>query len=404
MNNKGFTVIELILSFAFVSVLTISLLSLVMNYRQKEIYAADITELTRFKNNITMMIEKDIEQKLLKKIDYCTSGGNVVNRCIVLTFNDGTSKELRIAYYKDSKTIRSSTFRFNRYYIIYDGIIYEAPSAGNVEIRSDYMLDYTTKDDALENNLGLYKINIGLYHKSLKINSEISIVAIGKSRSQTTATGPYQAYNTGDLVAVTLNGSQNREFFYVIKDSNTFDGYVTLLYQCAWKGSEYCRANNSAKVAYNASLNFGNKYEGSAIYQVLDDAYSSWTNLNSRSDIRLITANEMTLLNNARNSATLTDVPSPVELDTANTATRNYMYIIKVKSSDPTWKPDYWTMSNYLTSGTEDSVWYVNSSDRTLKKGLVTEKHYVRPVIVLDKLYVSGKVSSRTDVAVLVDH
>ena len=50
MNKKGFTVIELILSFAFVSILTVSLFTLVMNYKTKEQHAADITELNQLEN------------------------------------------------------------------------------------------------------------------------------------------------------------------------------------------------------------------------------------------------------------------------------------------------------------------------------------------------------------------
>ena len=151
MNKKGFTVIELILSFAFVAVLTVALFSLVMNYRKKEQYAEEVTELTAYKNNITMRIQNDIEQKLLKDVKYCTSGGSRVNRCVEFTFQDGTKSKLQVLLEDVTDTVGESVFTYYRYYVVYDDILYPTPAPGSVEIRSDYMLENTDENDEIAN-------------------------------------------------------------------------------------------------------------------------------------------------------------------------------------------------------------------------------------------------------------
>ena len=62
-NNKGFTVIELIASFVFVSILSISLFSIIMNYRDKEIDSSIEADLLAFKSKLTIDIEQDIHRK-----------------------------------------------------------------------------------------------------------------------------------------------------------------------------------------------------------------------------------------------------------------------------------------------------------------------------------------------------
>ena len=64
LNNKAFTVIELIVSFAFVSVLSISLFAIVINYKEKEQDVSIETELLSFKSKMTVEIENDIQKKI----------------------------------------------------------------------------------------------------------------------------------------------------------------------------------------------------------------------------------------------------------------------------------------------------------------------------------------------------
>ena len=376
MNKKGFTVIELILSFAFVSILTVTMFQLVLNYKEKEQIAQDITELTSFKNNITMMIEKDLQVNILKTIDYCREGGvqgegAIINRCITLYFQNNTQKDLRIAYKEETVNVVTSHVKYNRYFIIYGDEIYEAPSSGEVEIRTDYMLEYSTKEDSLENHLGLYKIRIGLYHKGANANSEISIVAIGNTKANA-GTGAYKAYTVGQKLRIQVNsGAQgNQNYFYVIKNSDTFDGSVTLLYDGIWTGTH----------KYNSSLTVGNAFESSELNSVLDTVYSSWNNVSKREDVRLLTANEITSLGGQSPLARNYDTASPINIPSNAVTSILNAY------------DNFWTSSPYLSNSNSQYAWVYskNGSQGKLVKTKINEAHGVRPVIKIEKKYIMG--------------
>ena len=69
LNNKGFTVIELVLSFAFVSVLSVSLFAVVINYREKQQESSIETKLLSYKSKLIVDVQNDI-QKL--QVPFCT--------------------------------------------------------------------------------------------------------------------------------------------------------------------------------------------------------------------------------------------------------------------------------------------------------------------------------------------
>lgn len=386
MNKKGFTVIELILSFAFVAVLTVALFSLVMNYRKKEQYAEEVTELIAFKNNITMRIQNDIEQKLLKDVKYCTSGGSRINRCVEFSFQDGTKSQLQILLEDVTDHVGESVFSYYRYYVVYDDILYPTPAPGSVEVKSDYMLENSDENDELENNLGLYRVRVGFYHKDADVNAEINIVALGNAQVRPT-TAKYSAYTAGQKVGVTLNNGQvnSDERFTVLYDSDAYNKKVTLLYDCVWAvedsgGHGICSNLTTApatnyKLKFNVATSSGNKIEASNISDALTTAYNTWTNLGSRDDIRLLTANEATMLTGAPNSALLYDAPSSVNLGNSS-----YLYSV----------PDFWTESPYLTYGAQDSEWVVYSN-KTMQKQKVDTLHYLRPVITIDKKFINDQ-------------
>ena len=60
VNNKGMTIIELILCFAIVSVIVIALLNTVMNYKTKEQLEDTKKTIISYKNVITKVIQSDI--------------------------------------------------------------------------------------------------------------------------------------------------------------------------------------------------------------------------------------------------------------------------------------------------------------------------------------------------------
>lgn len=385
MNKKGFTVIELIISFAFVSALTASLFTLVLNYRDKEQAAADIVKINNFKNVISTVIQRDIETKILKKAEYCTNAGVYVNRCINLIFRDGTSKQLQIAYSEETANVYTSTLKYYKYYIIYDDVLYTVPAEGNIEVRADYMLNYTTRDDAIENKVGLYRINLNFYHKNLDVDAEVKITAMGEGYAKTGA-GDYKAYNIGDAVRVQVNsactyhedtatwtcsaGESYYENFHVIVPSDQYDRKVTLFADKNYGSSKMYEDTDHILTS--------NTFEDTMVYNELTSLYNKWTSIEQRSDIRLISANELSILAGTPMQARFFDVHGNISLGSLSSTTSNF-----IPSSDGN---NFWTSSPYLTPGKQTQMWIFKNNK--LHKANMTDSYNIRPVIRVDKVYV----------------
>ena len=368
LNKKGFTIIELIVSFAFVSILTASLFAVVINYKEKEQDVSVETELLSFKYKITIEIENDIQKKLLNYIEYCIdSNGNISNRCIILNFMDGTSKTLEIRSEKKTETIEDSTFTYDEPYILYGGVRYTPPDASRLFIKSDYMLQYTTLDDDLENNMSLYRIKISLEHVDIEKLFDITIVATGNKNVKTGTPAQYKAYNIGDLVKIQINGYQQLDF-YVIENSSEYNSNLTLLLASPTS----LPIEISSYLAYNVRNN-GNQYQNSLIYSQIQKLYNYWLTPDL---IRLITAEELGYLVYACPKYMQNDAPN---LDL---------------SSAPEWvyNSNYWTMTSKKESGVDNGtkVWVVDQTSKSLTSAFVDATYSLRPVIEINKKYVTN--------------
>lgn len=374
LNNKGFTVVELIASFVFSSILAISLFAVIINYRDKEEDSSIQTDLLAFKSQITIDIEKDIERNGLKEINYCTdSRGNRIARCIVLSFLKGDPKTFEIKEEGKVETMEGlngsdTSFSYTVPYLSYGGIRYDIPDAANINVRSDYLLEMTTVNDGLESNTPLYKIRVILVHNDLDADIDISIVADGSINFTDTMTNPYKTFAIGDRVSVILNSSEQKEF-RVIKASGGYDGKVTLLYD-----DDYSLATLPL-TAFNNSKSNGNQYEGSSIKGEIDVLGSRWANVD---EVRLITAEEVGYIVSSSPTFKQLDAP-PLSL-----------------SSAPAWlvSTNYYTMTSRLVSEDENKdmyVWYVNGTDKRVDQTYVDAKYQLRPVIVVDKRYIANQ-------------
>ncbi len=386
-NNKGFTVIELIASFVFSSILAISLFTVVLNYRDKETDTDLITRLQAFKSNFVIDVEQDIQKKGLYSIDYCINTtaepesdeyGQIIPRCAILTFDDGDTKTLAVKKTTKVDTILNrdgvpSNFDYVYLYIEYGDIKYNIPDETNVDIVTDYFLEQSTESDGLETNNPLYKIRIDLVHKDLPTNIAISIVASG-SKFIDYGSSPYSNFNIGDLVTIQLNESTQRKF-RVIQPSSGYNEFVTLLYDDVYDNSLLLSSTE-----FNTSISDGNDYNNSSIKintDVLASPSSStkWVNA---SRVRLITADEVGYI-----IATCPKNSSSVATSSISLA------------SAPSWlvSGNYWTMTGKVATSEEDRgkmAWYVNGNNKTLNFANVNEKYAIRPVIEVSKVYITA--------------
>ena len=99
LNNKGMSIIEIVLTFAIIMVIVVGMLSIIMNYRNKVSISMERLKLSTFKNTITKDIQDDILRLGISSIDkegYCRSVSGL-RQCINIVFKDGTEKALGIS-------------------------------------------------------------------------------------------------------------------------------------------------------------------------------------------------------------------------------------------------------------------------------------------------------------------
>ena len=177
-NNKGFTVIELILSFILVMFLALIMFALVNNYKNRQQEEALRRDLLSLQNTLTQDIYQDVVDKKVRNIKNCNTGGHIVNQCIVINFMDGTTKSLKIDEITKDATEDGTTFQYTTFNIVYGGVKYENPDPKFAKVVSDYLLTYTVAEDALEYGV-IYHIKIRISHQDLDEEFVIDVVTTG---------------------------------------------------------------------------------------------------------------------------------------------------------------------------------------------------------------------------------
>ena len=404
LNNKGFTVIELIMSFVFTSILALSLFAVVLNYRNRQMDESIKTDLLAFKSQLIIDVQKDIQMKGLHHIDYCEEENpvthvlNRVGRCIVLHFNDNpsTSKEFRIREDTSQDSLdhpdgSSDKFYYSIPYIVYGGIRYDIPDAANVSIRSNFILEETTFADGIETNTPIYKIRVDIAHNDIDGDMDISIVCEGTKRMDD-GEAPYQQYSIGDRVTIQLNATEQKPFI-VIKESSRSDAYLTLLYDGEYDNNPDSLV--SKYVNFNSDISAGNVYSNdSTISRKVSNIASSWVNAKK---VRLITFEEVEYIVNAcpyiRNVVQNDGDPEPYVTISTSGANANAPEWL-VKTNNGAQSINYWTSSgrDYAKDHPKygKRVWTVLDIDHSVTDSAVNSTFAVRPVIEVSKIYVTG--------------
>lgn len=179
LDKKGFTVIELILSFSLVMFLALGMFALVNNYRNREIKESVKKELLTFQNTLTQDIYEDTVERKVDYIKYCKdSNGENIKQCINIRFLDGTEKQLKVLEEKKETTEDGTTFQYETFNIIYGGVKYENPEPKFAKVVDDYILNSTIESDNLEYGV-IYRIKICIEHQDIENEYVINVVTTG---------------------------------------------------------------------------------------------------------------------------------------------------------------------------------------------------------------------------------
>lgn len=171
--EKGFTVIELVVSFVLISIIVVGMLTIALRYRNDAQLSVQKLELERYKNVLTTTVQEDILEYGVVDIQYCQNNGVAVSNCLNLTFKDNTQKQLELV----------NTNVLNRY-IRYGG--------QRFPIEEQFAIEPTGLEDAtivlpkdgitlFRKSVGsslIFKIDIPIYHVDLEGDYGIHVVAM----------------------------------------------------------------------------------------------------------------------------------------------------------------------------------------------------------------------------------
>lgn len=163
-NNKGFTVVELIVSFALVMVIAYFLFTLLYSLRNLSVDSSLKTELLEKQALMVREIERDLENKKLVLATYCG------DYCLDFTFDDDSTKRLTL-------NKGDGYFRYGSYAID----LLEGSSFGEISVSNEQVLSSTsglrndsmiTFDIPITNELveGDYGIHIVYQYNSYEVS------------------------------------------------------------------------------------------------------------------------------------------------------------------------------------------------------------------------------------------
>lgn len=96
LNNKGITLIELIISFALLMVIILGMLTMIVNIRNTNNEKNFQKAMLEFKTTMTERIQKDLIQYGFASFENCDAIENTVCKIIVFKDEEQQAKELRI--------------------------------------------------------------------------------------------------------------------------------------------------------------------------------------------------------------------------------------------------------------------------------------------------------------------
>ncbi len=148
LNNKGMTLLELLVCFIVVSSVVISMFNLIMHYQTDEYIESVKSDVIDYKNNITKIIQNDIIKHELKAVHLQTSGDENPTYMFTLIFKSPFFDN----HYTKNLVIHTSDTVASENYILYDDKIndemkpvkYALPNTGDNTI---------TKFSAIETNI-----------------------------------------------------------------------------------------------------------------------------------------------------------------------------------------------------------------------------------------------------------
>lgn len=163
MNKKGFTVVEVVISFSMLAVILVALFTFVVDYRDKMKNEESRTQLYDFKNTVTKVIYDDIIEGKYKSIEYCIG----IEQCVYFKDTDDNNHILKVLKVDNSNDVLKRGL-----YINYDDVNYFLPDS-DIQDETGYMCSFD--EFYLDSYNDIYSLKIPISHYGLGEKVEIMI-------------------------------------------------------------------------------------------------------------------------------------------------------------------------------------------------------------------------------------
>ena len=247
MNKKGFTVIELIVSFSLVMIVVVMLVQVVVLVKNLYVNAAIKTELLNKQAIMNRKVSEQFTNKDIKAAVRCGQG------CLTFIYEDDTSSNLIVK--KEENTfsfIDNDTGTIN-----YTTKLITGSSFGDIDISNE-----TINGVADGKNNSFIKINIPVKHTLVEGDFGINVVYQYDSRITAISDIVFDSQNTNDGGTIVLKGSSDMTWnanlaftdpgYYVIES----DGDL-----CTPSGSNTCNVTVSGTVGKEVNKTYNLTYK-----------------------------------------------------------------------------------------------------------------------------------------------
>lgn len=313
LNNRGITLVEVIVTFSLVIIVVSGLLSLIMNYRRKAQDSFTILELQTYKDTLTKAIQDDILGLGLTEINFnggCVSETNA-NRfasCANLVFKNGIEKILAISKIEqDNRDSLENKYIYydDEKYVLKDSIPNKIPEGRHAsEFQSIFMSDgnFVSVDSTLlvdGKEVKIYSIDIPIEHINYDDDFGLHIVASNADFLTATAmtsefryTGAAQEYlvPADGTYRIELWGASGGDIFpYYGGKGGYTDGYISLkknqvlYFFVGGKGAKGTAGGfNGGGSLLSGQQSYGSSGGGATDVRLIGGAWDSFEGLKSR--------------------------------------------------------------------------------------------------------------------------
>lgn len=313
LNNRGISLVEIIVTFTLVMVIVSGLMAIIMNYRLKAQSSFSRLELQTYKNTLTKTIQDDILTYGLSEINNGGSCASATNKnrfsaCSNLVFKNGSERILAVSKVEPNNrdSLENKYIYYNdEKYMIQDTIPQKIPSGRqaydfqSVFLSTDHFVSTDSAFLADGTEVKIFSIDISIEHIDYEEDFGLHIVASNADFLTTNAMAAEFRY-TGDVqeYIVPADGTYRIELWgasggdlepYVGGKGSYTDGYIALkknqiLY--VYVGGQ---GTNTAVGGYNGGDSllpgeeaFGSSGGGATDIRLTGGAWNSFDSLKSR--------------------------------------------------------------------------------------------------------------------------